>query len=155
MSQIADFFLCCCGRKLKLKVNKTSEGHKNCECCKSNSRIQFIVSRWSIEFILLIFSISSLLIIFCSHFWLSVIIKATMRQRTNSSKPSNISKIRIVKWWWNQEMTPYKIFRKIINMESCRSYNFYTLVHFIFVMLTKLEMLIRDAYYTLASTPKN
>ena len=109
----------------------------------------------NIKFISLFFSISSLLIIFNSHFWLSVIIKATMRQRTNSNKPSNINTIRIVKWWWNQEMAPYKIFRKIINMKSCRSYNFHTLVHFIFVILTKLEMLIRGAYYTLPSTPKN
>ena len=30
------------------------------------------------------------------------------------SKPSNINKIRVVKSWWNQEMTPYTIFRKIV-----------------------------------------
>ena len=48
MSQIADFFYVVTW-KLKLKVNKTSEGHKNCECYKSNSRIQFIVSRWKYQ----------------------------------------------------------------------------------------------------------
>ena len=74
----------------------------------------FMVWNWNIKFLFFFFSISSVFIIFHLHFWLSVIIRATLRQRTDIDKSSNINKIIIIKSWWNQEMAPYTKFRKII-----------------------------------------
>ena len=96
--------------------HKIFEVHKNCEWDESKKTQEFIfvVSNWSIKLLFLFFSISSVFIIFHSQFWLSVITRPTMQQRTNSLKPSNINKIIIPKSWWNQDMAPYTIFQQII-----------------------------------------
>ena len=89
-----------------------------CDSLKSKKiqKSNEVVWNWNMKFLFLFFSIFSVFLIFHSHFWLSVIIR-TMPQRANSNKPSNINKIIFMKSWWNQEITPYTIFRNIIGFE--------------------------------------
>ena len=77
------------------------------------------------SFFFLFFSISFVFIIFHLHFWLSVIIRATMRQRSNSNKAPNINKIIIMKSWSNQDMTTtYTKYRKIIEFRVMQELQF-------------------------------
>ena len=89
-----------------------------CDSLKSKKiqKSNEVVWNWNMKFLFLFFSIFSVFLIFHSQFWLSVIIR-TMPQRANSNKPSNINKIIFMNSWWNQEITPYTIFRNIIGFE--------------------------------------
>ena len=71
------------------------------------------------------------------------IIRAIMRQRTNVNKPSDINKIIILKSWWNQEMTPYTIFRKIAEFRVMQGPQFPPLCTF---YIRKIQTFLRRCW---------
>ena len=98
-----------------------------------NPILWFEIDIWSFSFFFLY--------LFYLHCFSSALLTFDfLRERTNSNKVSNINEIMIMKSWYNQDIAPYKIFRKLVNLEFCRGHNFnlqharcFFVHHFIFV----------------------